>query len=114
MISEQGKTVVLQYSAGRKSLEGSVLNLPEKLARIVEYDQIKISSRSTSKHVTLWFRCGAKQIFHIRLLRKSGRYFIELSGLNAQNVLRSIDTCKQHFDQWFEIDSEDIRNWHEA
>jgi hypothetical protein len=99
----------LQYRAPAAALEGSLAELPFKLTEHVEYDAISLDGRPASKCVTLWFRSGAKKVFHVRVIRKTGRFLIEMGGLEPRVVLSAVKVCRNHFDDWFKITPEDIR-----
>jgi len=100
--------VDLFYADQRNDWDGAVSDLPAKLAQTFPFDTIEVRGRPKSKLITLWFRNGAKRIFHIRLLRKSGQCVVKLGGMNSAQVLSGIDICKQHFDQWFGLTPSDI------
>ena len=63
-----------------------------------------------SKRFTLWFRRGAKRVFYISVVRKTGRCVVEMGGLDPSDVLRAIGICREHFDNWFQITHEDIQS----
>jgi hypothetical protein len=62
-----------------------------------------------AKRATLWFRQGAKHIFYISVVRKTGRCVVELGGLDSREVLLAVRVCRDHFDRWFGIAPEDIQ-----
>lgn len=88
--------------------DGIMSELPSKLAGTLDFDGLRLEEQPASKRVTLWFRSGAKYVFHIRLIRKGGRYMVEMGGLDPQKVLGGVIVCKRHFDQWFKISPQDV------
>jgi hypothetical protein len=61
------------------------------------------------KVVTLWCRQGAKRVFYVSMVRKTGRWIVEMGGVDSQRVLAAIHACRDHFDGWFGIAPEDIQ-----
>ena len=92
-----------------KSQEGVLTELPVKLARFAEFDRIALIGAPSSLKATLWFRQGLKRIFHIRIIRKSGRCIVEFGGQDPKQVLQMISVCRDHFDRWFGIKASDIQ-----
>ncbi len=90
-------------------VDGALVGIPAKLQGELSFDRLDLEGVPTSKKITLWFRNGAKRIFHISLMRRSGRVLIEMGGLDSDHVLTSINICKDHFDQWFRISAKDIQ-----
>jgi hypothetical protein len=79
-----------------------------KLSNVIEFDNMGLDGLPNSKRLTLWFRHGAKRIFHIRLIRRSGRCVVEMGGLDPGEVLKGIAVCRDHLDRWFGINPRDI------
>jgi len=104
----------LEYPDLGYSTDGLFADLPLKLAHVIPFDHISVAERATSKRVTLWFRSGAKRLFHIHLIRKSGRYLIETGGVDAGHVLRSIQICRDHCDRFFGINTLDVISYEGA
>src|SRR5579862_8356405 len=109
-----------EYRDGGEGADGMLAELPAKLAGAVEFDNLSLVERPkglarnthrNSRRVTLWFRQGVKYVFHIRVIRKSGRYVIEMGGVDPTKVLKGIHVCKTHFDSWFKISPEDIKRF---
>jgi hypothetical protein len=99
---------VVAYPASGAETEGIFTQLPEKLAGTVDFDNFSLKTWPTSKRLTLWFRHGAKKIFHISVVRRGGRSLVQIGGLNPTRVLGGIKVCRDHFDKWFGIRSQDI------
>lgn len=96
------------YKDAGRGIEGIFATLPRELASIIEFDELSLDEHPTSKRVTLWFRQGAKAVFHIRLIRKGGRCLVKIGGMDPRRVLAGIHVCKRNFDQWFDISKCDI------
>ena len=103
-------TTIVYYDTG-KGTDGILTALPKRLANIIEFDTLSLEEQPASKRITLWFRHGAKCVFRIRFVRKSGHYLVKMGGLDAERVLDGIQVCKQHFDQWFDISKRDITSY---
>jgi len=101
----------LEYPDSAGGTEGLFTELPGKLASVIPFDHVSVAETPHSKRVTLWFRSGAKQLFQVRLIRKSGRYLIEMSGLDAGQVLRGIQVCRDHCDRFFHITPADVLSY---
>ncbi len=100
-----------EYMDGGKGADGMLAGLPAKLVDTVEFDNLSVTERPTPRRITLWFRQGIKHVFHIQIIRKSGRYVIEMGGVDPTKVLKCIHVCKKHFDGWFKIAPEDIKRF---
>ena len=98
----------VEYRDSGVGTDGILSELPAKLAGTLEFDGLKLDEQPASKRVTLWFRSGAKYVFRIRMIRKGGRYMVEMGGLDPIKVLRGVAVCKRHFDQWFKITPRDV------
>lgn len=110
-VAVYSKISTIVYDDTGRGIDGIFATLPNELATIIEFDALSLEEQPTSKRVTLWFRQGARAVFHIRFVRKSGRCLVEIGGLDAKRVLVGIHICKQHFDQWFNISKRDIRSY---
>lgn len=99
----------LVYSKPDRNDDGLLTELPAKLAMALTFDRFGLSHLPASKKVTLWFRSGMKRVFHVRLIRRGGRFLIEMGGGDPKEVLRCVQICKAHFDEAFGITSEDIQ-----
>lgn len=100
----------LVYSQSDRNDEGLLTELPGKLAMALTFDRFGLSQLPSSKKVTLWFRSGMKRVFHVRLIRRGGRFLVEMGGGDPTQVLRGVQICKAHFDEAFGITSDDIRS----
>lgn len=103
-------TVHLQYETTRVPDDGIFTALPEKLSEQLQFDHVQLQGPPTSKRITLWFRSGAKRVYHIRIIRTTGRRLVEIGGLDPATVLRTIHICRDHFDEWFGITPSDIKS----
>ena len=101
----------ISYNDQGRSTQGMLAKLPPRLATVIEFDALSLDEQPASKKATLWFRHGAKSVFHIRFVRKGGRFLIEMGGLDAAQVLIGIQVCKTHFDQWFGISNRDVTTY---
>lgn len=99
----------VDYPANGHRLEGVFTTLLMRLEGEFPFDRTSLKTLPTGKKLTLWFRHGAKRVFHISIIRKGARYVIEMSGGDPGRVLRAIHICKDHFDDWFGVTAEDIR-----
>jgi len=84
-------------------VDGVLTQLPSEMSNLVPFDEVTVDGLPASKRITLWFRQGAKRMFQISVLRRSGRCLIEFCGKDPGQVLRAINNSKQHFDRWFGI-----------
>ena len=104
-------TIDLEYSSIKEETNDGIFSeLPEKLAPTLQFDHITLQGPPASKRITLWFRSGAKRVYHIRLIRKTGRCLVQIGGLEPATVLKTISICRDHFDNWFGISAQDIQN----
>lgn len=99
----------LSYPLNGTSEEGMLSALPGKLAPTLPFDRFGLAQMPDSRRIVLWFRSGAKRVFHVRLIRRGGRFLISMSGVDPMLVLQCVQICKQHFDEVFGITSEDIQ-----
>jgi hypothetical protein len=99
---------MLEYRVSESGSDGALSELPGKLSRVIEFDNMDLDGVPNSKRLTLWFRNGAKRIFHIRMFRTGGRCVVEMGGLDPAQVLKGIAVCRDHFDRWFGISPRDI------
>jgi hypothetical protein len=109
-----------EYRDRIEGSDGMLAELPAKLAGAVDFDNLSLVERiansanpapRNSRRVTLWFRQGVKYVFHIHIVRKSGRCMIEMGGVDPTKVLKGIHVCKTHFDHWFKISPEEIKRF---
>jgi hypothetical protein len=84
-------------------VDGVLTHLPSEMVNLLPFDEITVDGLPASKRITLWFRQGARRIFQISVLRRGGRCLIEFCGKDPAQVLRVINSSKQHFDCWFGI-----------
>ena len=101
--------ISLEYKDARPNFDGAIAELPEKISKVMEFDSISLSGLKTSRKFTLWFRSGAKRIFHIHMIRKSGRCVVEMGGLDPAQMLGGIAVCRDHFDRWFGIQAWEVK-----
>lgn len=90
-------------------MEGALAELPKKLSGELQFDSIQLDGLPASKRFTLWFRYGAKRVFHVRMIRTGGRCLVEMGGIDPVKMLKTLNICRDHFDAWFDITSKDIR-----
>src|SRR5258708_38837373 len=88
----------LEYPRPEGAWQGILTDLPGKLAQRLEFDSVTLQSFPRSRKITLWFRSGAKKVFHVRVIRKAGRCLVEVGGLEAAAVLPAIFGGRDHFD----------------
>lgn len=98
----------LEYYVPTVGTEGVLCELPEKLAGVMQFDGLELEGMPNSTWLKLWFRHGAKRVLHVSLIRRSGRYVVEMGGLNPGQVLAAIAVCRDHFDRWFNISARDV------
>ncbi len=102
--------VNFEYETTRVAEDGIFTALPEKLSEQLQFDEVQLQGPPTSKRITLWFRSGAKRVYHIRLIRSAGRRLVQIGGMDPATVLRTISICRDHFDAWFGITPSDIQS----
>jgi hypothetical protein len=99
------------YPRSPETWDGALAALPGKLALTIDFDQVTLDELPRSKRATLWFRAGAKKVFHVRLVRKTGSCLIRIAGLDPAATLVAIKICRDHFDELFGVTPEDIRGF---
>ena len=63
---------------------------------------------SNTKRATLLFRKGAKTIYRVFIIRKTGYYLVRFTGGDPAEIVRAMRICRDHFDRWFGIEAADI------
>lgn len=106
--AEESSSVNWEYPAAERQMDGVVTQLPGKLSDVIEFDRMGLDELPRSKRITLWFRQGAKDILRVSIVRRSGRWIVNLGGIEEQQVKKCVIVCRDHFDQWFGINSSDI------
>lgn len=100
----------LEYrTSPANGVEGVVTHLPGKLSEVIDFDRMRLDDLPRSKRITLWFRQGAKDILHISIVRRSGRWIVKLGGLQNEHAKKCVAVCRDHFDQWFGINAQDLK-----
>ncbi len=97
-----------EYAGSSAGVDGAFRDLPQKLSSTLTFDSVTFEGLPSSKKFTLWFRHGAKRVFHVRLVRKSSRYLVEMGGMDPSQVLKSVQVCRDHLDRWFGIRPQEI------
>lgn len=101
----------LNYPRSPETWDGALSTLPGKLALKIEFDGVSVDELPRSKRATLWFRAGAKKLFHVRLIRKAGGCLIRIAGLDRDATLVAIQICRDHFDECFGVTPHDIQDY---
>ena len=105
-----GRRAVASYTGEPgQSTEGALTGLVQALASEVRFDGLRLREHPRAGRVTLWFRHGAKQLFHVSLVRRGGRYLVELHGGDPASALRLVSVCRDHFDRWFGVTPAQVR-----
>jgi len=99
----------LGYSAAKGADEGVFVPLLPRLSRLSGANDFSLEGKPTSKRLTLWIRHGAKKVFYVSLIRRTGKCMIEMGGLSPAQGLAFVRTCRDHFDQWFGLAPDEIR-----
>lgn len=108
-MSSPQRVAQVEYPSGlSRTDEGAFPTLLPKLSQTLECDHLSLDRIPPFTLAALTFRRGAKRAFHLRLFRKSGRYLVELSGVQPNKVLEGIRVCRDHFDRWFGITGREI------
>jgi len=96
-----------------RSLEGVLTPVVRMAVGEMPFDSMDLQEdrmgRLRGGELTLWFRHGAKRIFHVRVVRRGGKTLVELGGGNPTAVLRMIQRCRDHFDRWLGVTPEHVR-----
>jgi len=108
-LSQPAPNEKLEYPSPAGGSDGALADIPGKLTGVVEFDNLGLDGMPNSKRLTLWFRSGAKRIFYIRMVRRTGRCVVEIGGMNPGEVLLGIAVCRSHLDRWFGISARDIK-----
>jgi hypothetical protein len=103
------ETTKIEYQTNETTVEGVVTHLPGKLSEVIDFDRMRLDDLPRSKRITLWFRHGAKEILRVSIVRRSGRWIVKLGGIEPQQVRQCVVVCRDHFDQWFGINSNDLK-----
>ena len=90
-------------------IDGIVVSLLPQLAPELKFNSLTLELNQRDKEMTLRFRNGAKRLFYISFVRKTARWLIEMGGGEPAQVLEAINICRDHFDEWFGIEPEDIQ-----
>lgn len=98
----------IEYRVPDAGTDGALTELPQKLSVVMDFDNLGLEGMPNSKRLTLWFRSGAKRIFYVSMIRRTGRYVVEMGGMEPGEVLRGIEVCRDHLDRWFGISARDI------
>ena len=104
----------VDYPAVGKRLDGVFTTLLQRLEGEFPFDRTSLKTLPTGKRLTLWFRSGARRMFHVTIIRKGARYVVEMSGGDPSKVLRAVQICRDHFDRWFEVTPRDVRVYEAA
>lgn len=100
----------LEYkTSSQAGVEGVVAQLPRKLSAVIDFDRMRLDDLPRSKRITLWFRQGAKDILRVSIVRRSGSWIVKLGGLENEQAKKCVAVCRDHFDQWFGINAEDLK-----
>jgi len=94
----------LEY-ATEQPIDGVMPALLVKLQPVLGYDHLRVSRQgglTRAIYVTV-FRRQAKRLFHVKLLRKSGRWIVRMGGGDPGRALAAINVCRDHFDAWFGV-----------
>lgn len=114
------RRVVLEYldgqrRGGQRSLEGMLTPVIALAAREMRFDSLRLDEEAPlGGPFTLWFRHGAKRIFHVRVVRGGGRTLVELSGLNPTTALKVIHRLRDHFDSFLGVTPEQVQSFEET
>ncbi|MFH2007645.1 MAG: hypothetical protein ABI333_13750 [bacterium] len=105
--------IVVEYPGELESSDGILTALVRRLAGELRFDSLELDEGEgpLGGRITLWFRYGAKRIFHVSVVRKTGRTLVELGGLDPGDVLRAIASCRTHFDRLLGIEPEQVRSF---
>ena len=112
--AKSGLSLTVEYPGTDTGTEGIFTDLPAKLSKTLDFDGVSLDGLPASKHATLWFRDGAKRIFHLSLVRKGGRCLVEMGGIDPRKVLKCITISRRHLDQWFGISASDVKSYERA
>ena len=101
--------LTVSYPASGRPLDGVFTTLLMRLEGEVDFDQTALRAPPAGKKLVLLFRRGAKKLFHVTVIRRGARYFVEFSGGDPGKVLKAVQICKSHFDAWFNVSAGEIR-----
>lgn len=102
-------TTTLEYRAEPPTTEGVLTGLVPPLAALARSDQIRVDEpRGPGFRTILYLRAAGKLVFHIRVVRQSGRYLVDICGFDPRKVLEGVRVCRDHFDEWFGISGREI------
>ena len=95
----------LEYDADRP-IDGVLTELMSKLRPVLDFDHLRVSQNALTEAYFSVFRRQAKRLFHVKFLRRGGKWVVRMGGGDPAEVLAAIRVCRDHFDAWFGVDGD--------
>jgi hypothetical protein len=102
-------TQSLDYPAAAPLDEGALIPLANRLVTLTRATDLDLRERRRPWRVALWFRDGARRVFYLKAVRRAGRLFIEMGGVDRDMVLDAVGICRDHFDHMFSVNRDSKR-----
>ncbi len=103
-------TESLAYPSSAHRSAGLLVPLTPDLSDLAGATALDLREAPGSKKAVLWFRRGARRIFYLSVVRRTGRLVIEVGGLDKRKVLEALALCRAHFDRLFGVTAEDVKS----
>ena len=103
-------TESLTYPSRAHRSDGLLVSLTPDLTMLSGATSLDLREAPGSKKAVLWFRRGARRIFYLSVVRRTGRLVIEVGGLDKRKVLKAIALCRTHFDRLFGVTTEEVKS----
>lgn len=103
-------TESLSYPSSAAHSDGLLVALTPDLTELSGATALDLREVPGSKKAVLWFRKGARRIFYLSAVRRTGRLVIEVGGLDKKKVLRAVAICRSHFDRLFGVTTEEVKS----
>lgn len=99
---QKAETVeALSYPGRHASTEGVFTPIVGDLASVAGADRVRLVEGAGGRRLALLFRRGASRVLRLSLVRRTGRWVVELAGMDRARVLAAMRLCQDHFDRWF-------------
>ena len=92
----------LEYEADR-AIDGVMTPLLFPLRHVLEFDRLQVTQNLLAQVYLAVFRRQAKRMFHIKFLRRGGKWVVRMGGGDPAEVLAAVRLCRDHFDSWFGV-----------
>ena len=98
--------IELVYDADRP-IEGVMSKLLPKLEPVLDANGLRVSLDQLTDECLSVFLRKNKRVFHIRLLRRDGKWVVRMGGNNPAEIRDATRVSRDHFDAWFGVKTND-------